>query len=148
VGAGTEPSDLDELAAAFADRIGGVVRELRRHGGGPSRTQTSVLARLAEEGPHRIGDLAAAERVAQPSMTAIVSRLERAGLVERCAGARDRRVVVAAITEAGREELARLRAARVDAVAERLACLSDDERRRLAAALPVLDKLAGRPVPS
>lgn len=141
-------AEQEQLAEAFARRIGRLVRELARQVEGPSRTQHSVLARLADSGPQRITDLAAAEHVAQPSMTTLVSRLVRAGLVERTADPGDRRAVIVAATPAGRGELARLRAERTRLVAQRLGCLSEREQRRLAAALPVLDKLIDGPVAS
>ena len=132
----------DELLAAdFARRLAALNRELVRHVGGPSRSQHSTLARLGDHGPQRITTLAEAERIAQPSMTALVSRLERAGWVERSEDPADRRAVVVSLTEAGRRELERLRAARTQLLAERLASLTVTERRALAAALPALDKI-------
>jgi DNA-binding MarR family transcriptional regulator len=81
-------------------------------------------------------------------MTALVSRLERAGLVARCADAADRRAVVVALTADGADELGRMRAARTELLAGRLGCLTEAEQRRLAAVLPVLDKLIDGPVRS
>jgi DNA-binding MarR family transcriptional regulator len=140
--------DGDTLAEALSRRLSRLARELARQVDGPSRTQHSVLARLADEGPRRVTELALAERVAQPSMTALVSRLADAGLVDRCVDESDRRAVVVALTPAGAAELARVRAARLRLVADRLGRLDDDERRRLADALPVLDKLVDGPVAS
>lgn len=138
----------EDLAVALGQRLAHLARDLARQVDGPSRTQHAVLARLADEGPHRVTELAAAERVAQPSMTTLVSRLERAGLVTRCADAADGRAVVVAVTPAGRDELQRVREARNLLLAERLACLTPAEQTRLAAALPVLDKLIDGPVRS
>jgi DNA-binding MarR family transcriptional regulator len=117
------------------------VRILVRDVEEPSRTQQSVPATLEDAGPRRITELATAERVAQPSMTVLVSRLERRGWVERRPDPEDGRVVMAAITDEGVTALARVRAARAEALAARLDVLTDDERRRLAAAIPLLDRV-------
>src|SRR5580700_11989256 len=66
-----------------------------------SLTSASTLATVDRTGPRRITDLAAIEGVAQPSMTALVNVLERAGLVERGQDPGDQRVVLVALT-AGR----------------------------------------------
>src|SRR5262245_31570446 len=116
----TSPSvELLELANALGVRIGRLVRILVRDVEGPSRTQQAVLATLEDAGPRRITELATAERVAQPSMTVLVSRLERRGWVERRPDPEDGRVVIAAITPEGADALARVRAARARALAAR-----------------------------
>jgi DNA-binding MarR family transcriptional regulator len=136
------PAPIDDLAAAFAQRLSALQRELVRQIEGPSRSQHATLARLDHEGPLRITALAAAERIAQPSMTALVSRLEKAGWVARAPDPDDRRAVVVSLTEAGLAELERLRDARTRVLAERLELLTPAEQRTLAAALPVLDEIA------
>ena len=61
----------EEIAGALAEVAGVVVRSLtdRR---GMSFTTASTLGRLEREGPVRLTALAAAEGVAQPSMTQLV----------------------------------------------------------------------------
>jgi DNA-binding MarR family transcriptional regulator len=112
----------------------------RESGRDLSRTAGSVLATLAE-GPRRITDLAASEAVAQPTVTTLVGRLERDGLVQRAADPADARAVLVHLTEAGRERLAHRRAARAAVLDERLRGLTDDDRARLESALPALRKL-------
>ena len=106
-----------------------------------SRTAASVLASLRDNGAMRITALAAAETVAQPSMTTLVARLERAGLADRAPDPTDARAVLVRITDEGLQRLARIRAARAAAVEARLSRLDPEERAVLEAALPVLDKL-------
>jgi len=77
-----------------------------------------------------------------PTMTAQINRLERDGLVARRGDAADARVVVVTLTDAGRTTLADGRARRVEALEHRLATLTDDDRARIAAALPALSRLA------
>src|SRR5690348_9275886 len=99
-----------------------------------SFTTASTLGRLARGGPARLTALATDEGVSQPSMTQLVQRLERQGLVRRTSDPADRRVVLVAVTDAGRELLADRRQARTERLAALLAALPDEDRQALAAA--------------
>ena len=68
-----------------------------------------VLVRLARnpEGRLRMSDLAAAVSLTSSGATRLVDRIEAAGLIERVACPSDRRVAYAAITDKGRDVLAR-----------------------------------------
>jgi DNA-binding MarR family transcriptional regulator len=68
-----------------------------------------ILARLSDNGPTRISELAVAERCSQPTITNHVKRLEATGLVARQADARDARAWMIELTPAGREQLRTLR---------------------------------------
>jgi DNA-binding MarR family transcriptional regulator len=130
------------LAAELDRRIAGLTRLLRgRTGAGLSVTALSTLRRVADGEACRITELAAAEAVAQPSMTALVGRLEARELVRREADPADRRAVRVAITEAGAQQLAAVRTARAELLGERIARLDESSRAALAAVLPVLDSL-------
>jgi DNA-binding MarR family transcriptional regulator len=137
---------LEELTR-FAVRRTGTPRDI-------SFTTASTLSRLEHEGPRRLTSLAADEGVAQPSMTQLVQRLERQGLVERNRDPGDKRVVWVAITDAGRRLLADRRVARAEELAALLATLPPEDEAALAAAvlaaLPVIRRLAGTtdPAPS
>ena len=72
-----------------------------------SLTTASTLATLDRDGPQRLSDLAVREGVTQPSMTALVTRLERDGLATRGADPSDGRAVVVTLTDAGRDVLTR-----------------------------------------
>ena len=104
-------------------------------------TAASTLRRLARDGEHRLSELAAAERVSQPAMTQLVSRLERDGLVRRGAHPGDGRVVIVAVTDAGRAVLDRRHDARVARLEEALAALPEADRGAIVAALPAFDRL-------
>ena len=104
-------------------------------------TAASTLRRLARDGAHRLSEIAAAERVSQPAMTQLVSRLERDGLVRRGAHPGDGRVVIVAVTDAGRAVLDRRHDARVARLEEALAALPEADRRAIVAALPAFDRL-------
>ena len=76
-----------------------------------SLTALSTLGTIERTGARRLGDLAVSEGVTQPSMSALVSQLERLGLADRQTDPNDGRVVLVAITPAGREHLSALRRA-------------------------------------
>jgi DNA-binding MarR family transcriptional regulator len=135
-------SGTTSLAAELDRRVAGLVRLLRgRTGAGLSVTALSTLRRVAEGEACRITELASAEAVAQPSMTALVGRLEARGLVRREPDPDDRRAVRVAITDAGAEQLASVRAARAELLGERIARLDESSRAALAAVLPIFDSL-------
>ncbi len=111
---------------------------------GMSPSMHSALAAVERLGPAPIpiGDLAAAEQVSPPSMTRIVSHLEAADLVSRRVDPTDRRVTLLTITAAGTRTLAEMRSRKQAFLAARLAALSSEERSVLAAAAPILERLA------
>ncbi len=105
-------------------------------------SQMSALTVLAKHGELTLGELAAIERIAPPSMTRIAARLEEKGLLERRPDTSDRRVARVAISPTG-QELLRQSRERGDAfMTARLARLSDDERELLSQAVPLLERLA------
>ena len=108
-----------------------------------SLTAASTLRNLELNGPRRLTELSTVEGVTQPAMTQLVSRLERERLAERATDPTDGRVVLVRITPAGRELLARRRETRARHLAELLSTLSTEDQRRLAAALPALERLGG-----
>jgi DNA-binding MarR family transcriptional regulator len=120
-----------------------LARTLRREAGtGLSPSQLSALASIDVHGAMTLGALAAHERVAPPSITKVVSKLEAAGLLVRTPDPDDGRVSRVALTADG-DTLLRESRRRKDAwLAGRLAELSSDQRARLAAALDVLEELA------
>jgi DNA-binding MarR family transcriptional regulator len=68
-----------------------------------------ILARLNDDGPTRISELAVAERCSQPTITNHIKRMEAAGFVARTVDARDARAWIIEVTPRGREELKALR---------------------------------------
>ncbi len=109
-------------------------------GGDLSRTEVGLL-NVLNGGPRRITELAALERLAQPTMTLLVKRLERQGLVERERQADDRRVVLVTLTAVGSATLADYRAQASTALGAHLAEMPDGEVEALAAATESLAQL-------
>jgi DNA-binding MarR family transcriptional regulator len=133
---------MENLADELDRRLAALWQVLGRRGKRElSRTAASVLATLRDTGPRRITELAESEAIAQPTVTALVGRLERDGYVERRSDPGDARAVVVHLTGAGLTRLNEMRAAREALLDARLATLTETEREVLAAALGVLDKL-------
>jgi DNA-binding MarR family transcriptional regulator len=106
-----------------------------------SLTALSSLSTIERSGPRRLTDLAAGEGVTQPSMSAIVSQLERLGLVERRSDARDGRVVRVAITSAGQGHLSTLRRVGASVFDVLIDKLTPSEAASLRAALPSFGRM-------
>jgi DNA-binding MarR family transcriptional regulator len=133
---------MENLADELDRRLTALWHVLGRRGKRElSRTAASVLATLRDTGPRRITELAEREAIAQPTVTTLVGRLERDGMVERRPDPGDARAVQVHLTERGRARLDEMRAAREVVLEARLMRLTDEEREVLADALPVLDKL-------
>jgi DNA-binding MarR family transcriptional regulator len=103
-----------------------------------SLTSLSTLATLELTGPRRLTDLAACEGVMQPSMTALVSALERSGLVERRRDSSDRRVALVALTSDGSDYIRARREAGVEVFAQLIDDLPADEAEALFAAVTAI----------
>jgi DNA-binding MarR family transcriptional regulator len=138
--------DPDALAMADRLRLSAtrLARRLRQESGTDlTPSQLSALAAIDRHGPLTLGALAEVERVAPPSVTKAVAKLEGEGLVARETDGTDRRVAWVSLTPAGATRLARIRKRRSLWLATRLAALDEVDRRKLAQALDVLDELAG-----
>lgn len=134
-----DPHDL----AQHLDDLVLAVRTATSDRAGLSLTAASTLARLQREGSARLTELATAEGVSQPSMTALVARLSAQGLVRREQDPTDGRAVVLSLTPAGADLLAQRRDIRTARLAPFVAGLSPDDVRRIAEALPALQNLTG-----
>jgi DNA-binding MarR family transcriptional regulator len=140
--AATLAPDTGTLASQLDRRISRVTQLLRAETYGSSSVATLLtLRRLEDQGPMRITELATAERVAQPTMTGLVGRLEHDGLVRRTPDPDDARAVRVVLTDPGRDRLAAARQARAAVLQARLDALEPAQRAALAAAVPALDAL-------
>jgi DNA-binding MarR family transcriptional regulator len=123
--------------------IARVSRSLRRHElAGLTPTQLSALATVDRAGPLRLGDLAAAEKIAPSTLTRMVTVLEDRGYVQRAAVPGDARASTLVITPAGHAILERIRQDTATQLADSLRALAPGQIAALAAALPALEQLA------
>ena len=105
--------------------------------------QLSILVTLLNQGPIRMTELAAHERVRTPTTTVAIRRLEKLGLVKRTKDPSDLRAVLVEITPEGLAQHTEALAHRHAALAAMLRQLSPEDLDALDAALGPLQRLAG-----
>jgi DNA-binding MarR family transcriptional regulator len=103
-----------------------------------------VLFTVVRCGPIGMSELAREEDLNPTMLSRVVARLADADLLERTPHRDDRRAIVVTATEAGTVLREETRQARTDILARELDGLSAEEIAVLEAALPVLERLAGR----
>ena len=139
-------TDVDDVANALLVSIRLLVRQVRQMPvrGELTMPESSALARLDRGGPATSSALAKQEQIRPQSMGATLAGLERRGLVRRDPDPADGRRVVLSITDAGLAELRSRRNARTERLADALrsAGFSDAELDQLAAAAPLIERLA------
>jgi DNA-binding MarR family transcriptional regulator len=145
-------NDESLLTAATAVRQGTtrLARRLRIERGEPAQTalEIGILGHLNRRGPATPSALAAAERVQPQSLTRTLASLERQTLAVRQPDDRDRRRSLLAITEAGRQALARDLRQRDAWLARAMALrLTRAEQELLRIAGELMDHLADADVP-
>ena len=137
----TSPS-APEIAARLRLSATRLARRLRQEAGaGLSPSQLSALAVISNDGPLTLGALAEHERVAPPSITKVVSKLECVGLVTRTPDPKDRRVCRVEVSPEGAALLDEVRRRKTAWLTARISQLDADQQRRLADALDVIDEL-------
>ena len=130
--------ERDQVAEAIYALGATVIRRIPRE---VSLTAISTLSTLERTGSRRITELAVVQGVSQPSMTSLVSTLERAGYVERRSDPSDGRAALVGLTDDGARALRDRRRAGTESVAELIDKLTEAEAGGLLAALPVLHRL-------
>ncbi|MDH6707615.1 DNA-binding MarR family transcriptional regulator [Kitasatospora sp. MAA19] len=127
--------------------IGRLNRQMSRASGGQDLTvaQLSALVRVEQHGPLRLGELAAREAVAVPSMVRTIAPLTADGLIAKSPDPTDGRSQLLELTPAGLETITRIRRERSALLAHRSARLTAQQCRDLEAALPLLELLLDEP---
>jgi DNA-binding MarR family transcriptional regulator len=139
------PAVADQLLAT----IGAIRRAGRRQSGRPDELSALTgaqleLVRLLRRRPGvSVADAASELRLAANTVSTLVGELSEAGLLVRSVDPVDRRVARLDLAPPMRRSVERWRDRRVDALAAAFERLSAAERRRLEAALPCLEHLAG-----
>ncbi|MFC7440787.1 MarR family winged helix-turn-helix transcriptional regulator [Laceyella putida] len=100
--------------------------------------QFNALLWLSDEGDMTIGELSQKMFLACSTMTDLIDRMEKNGVVERVRDERDRRVVRIHLLEKGREIIDEVLQARRQYLAEILSHLSDEEALKMKKHLSVL----------
>lgn len=142
-----EDVSYNEVADALLSSVGQLVRRLRQLPveGDLTMPERSALARLDRSGPATSAELARQEQISPQSMGATVAALQRQGLVAGHPDPADGRRIVLAVTAAGRKVLRDKRNVRTAQLSKALSTsFTPAELRRLAAAAPLLERLAQR----
>ena len=92
--------DLHQLGETLVSTAAAVIRRVPTDGMEVSLAAARVMARIQDNGPCRISDLAVQERSSQPTITNHVKRLEAAGLVQRSTDPSDARAWLIDLTPA------------------------------------------------
>ncbi len=139
----SNPLLRDDIASALNSAVVLFVRHIAY---GQSLTQNAVLGQLDDDGPVRLTALAAATVVSQPSMTQLIARLEREGLVARLDDPDDGRATLVAITDDGRAHRVTTRRTLHGRLNELLETLPADDEASLALAMrvaaPLIEQLS------
>jgi DNA-binding MarR family transcriptional regulator len=134
-------------AAVVADRLHSaaihLLRGLRRNdaalGVGPAKL--SALSVLVFGGPRSVGALARAEQVRLPTMSRLVTALERDGLVTRVPDPKDGRSAIVHPTGVGRSVLRRGRDRRIADLTRRLDALTATDLEAIDRATALVERL-------
>ena len=128
------------LAARLRLAVTRLNRRLRAEAdSGLTASGISALATIGRRGPMPLGELAAAEGVKPPTITATVTALEAEGLVARAADGRDRRVSRVSLTARGRQRLDRARTRKTAYLAARLERLDEVQLEQLDRTVALLE---------
>jgi DNA-binding MarR family transcriptional regulator len=136
------------LARSLAVEMRTVFRTLklriREHGGGNDLTpsQASVLLRLKKDGPATVSSLARAEGMRPQSMSAIVTPLQKSGLIRGAPDPTDGRQTLMSLTPKCLKWIQKSREARQDWLTATISQkLSVHEQEKLQAAIELLARL-------
>ncbi len=141
------PRRPESRAEALADQLHSAAIHLLRHlrkeddASGLSAPRLSALSVVVFGGPLTLGQLAAAEQVKPPTMTRIVTGLEKEGLVKRIGDPRDRRLTRIQATIKGQKVLTAGRARRVEKLAAAVTDLRRSELAELTRGVHLLQQL-------
>ena len=147
-GAAVPTTDRD-LGAALVDAVWGLRRVTRRvvRESFPEPalppSEAELLAAVSRAKGTSVNEAAQALQLAPNTVSTLVGRLARAGLLERRPDPADRRAARLHLTVAGHARVRQFRRHREDVLERALGTLAVDERRALAAALPAIRRLSG-----
>jgi DNA-binding MarR family transcriptional regulator len=139
-------AEIATLAESLRPAVLRLSRQLRRQSQslGLSALDESLLTGVFRQDGIGVSQLAEAEHMSRPTMSAHVKRLEADGYIARRApDSQDKRRVGLTLTPAGRKALEALRRRRNDWLAQRLAALTPDARAALHMAIGPLAQIAG-----
>lgn len=118
-----------ELTTAYQALQSCEADHLRRYNLTP--TQADIIHALGEKQTMSCRELAESAVVSRGSLTGILERLERRGLIRRAPSRMDRRVMLVRLTEAGADVLSRIEPGRIIRLAQRFDRLGASQQTKL-----------------
>jgi DNA-binding MarR family transcriptional regulator len=138
--------DASDTASRLRIAVARLARLLRQQNvGSLGPSLDAALATIEREGPLTLGELAAREQIAPPSVTRIAAKLEDAGYVVRRFDGHDRRICRLEVTADGREQVALNRSRRHAWLMGRLEALPPEDLDALARTVSVLERIGAAP---
>lgn len=136
-------TDEKSAAAALRVTIARIYRALRLStASGITPSQVSVLFRVEQSEPVRMGVLAHLERITPATLSKVIDSLEALDLVEREPDPLDGRVTLIRVSTTGRRLIETQRAASTRALEMALAKMEGSKRELLLESLPALEDLS------
>ena len=102
---------------------------------GLSLTEFAILEVLHHKGPQPIGEIGDKVLLTSGSMTYVIDKLQKRGLLTRRKCTEDRRVLYAELTEKGAEKMERVFPEHAELITELMAAIPVEEQNRVADAL-------------
>jgi MarR family transcriptional regulator, organic hydroperoxide resistance regulator len=102
-------------------------------------TESRLIVALLEQGPLAAGDIVRIMALPQSTISHQVKRLEKLGYVTRTTGDKDSRMVIAALTEKGRQVAIEANSHSRDVTDKLLEAIGADEVERIRAAMKRVD---------
>ena len=135
--------DQREVADRLHSAAIHLLRRIRKvdEASGLSAARLSALSVLVFGGPTTVGALARAEQVSAPTMSRLISGLERDGFVVREVDEEDARAVRVRATPMGRRVLVQGRERRVTELAQLLDGVSANDLRTLGSAAEIMERI-------
>ena len=141
-------ADASRVAHDLRLAVGRLARRLRqlyavRRGDQLTFTELAVLSRLHRDGPASASQLANGERVTAQAIGAAIGALHQRGLIQRTPDPGDRRKTIVSLTDPGQSAFTVREQTVIDRMVQAVASgYTPAERRQLAAAAPLLERLA------
>jgi DNA-binding MarR family transcriptional regulator len=137
------PLDQRLTASSLRVTLARIYRALRMNATSTlTPSQSSVLFRVEQSEPVRMGVLADLERIQPASLSRLVDALDAMQLIRRETDPFDGRVTLISVSSEGSQLIARQRAANTETLKKALALLTPEERNVVSAAAPALERLA------
>jgi DNA-binding MarR family transcriptional regulator len=127
---------MAELAPFMAHQRHKWAAQCQAHG--LSMAHFQILAILETDGPTPMSRLADQLGVADPNLTGIIGRMEERRVVERVHDRADRRVVLARLTDTGRDVLKQVEDTRLAHMRQLVSILTAEEQQTVLSALKTL----------